>query len=265
LGYDVAPRGARLEVNRPEAAGVREIFALYLQHGGLLGVVQELERRGWKTKRWRTRKGHERGGKPFTKSSLHHLLTNVVYRGKVRYKDEVHPGEHEAIVDSQVWRDVQALLRQQSPGSNRRNGSGALLKGLVYCQPCGRAMTPTYACKPGGRRYCYYTCTGALSRGRRSCPSGSLPAGFLEEWVLGQLQERTRILSEHSKPVPKGSSTSANAPPNPSEPLAELVHRWLERVDYDGTKQKLSLTFRSAVRSAQRADRADDSKEQSEP
>jgi site-specific DNA recombinase len=56
----------------------------------LLPVVQDLERRGWVNKRWTTRKGRERGGQPFERTSLYRLLTNVAYIGKVRYKDEVH-------------------------------------------------------------------------------------------------------------------------------------------------------------------------------
>jgi site-specific DNA recombinase len=84
LGYDVDPLVRRLVVNVEEAERVRAIFALYLQHQALLPVVQELERRGWTNKCWTTRKGQTRGGSPFTKTSLHHLLTNVTYTGKVR-------------------------------------------------------------------------------------------------------------------------------------------------------------------------------------
>jgi site-specific DNA recombinase len=98
LGYDVDPRGCKLVINEEEAVRVRSIFELYLKHQGLIPVVQELERRGWLTKRWQTRKGHFRGGQRFTKTNLHHLLTNPVYLGKVKYKKEVHPGEHQAII-----------------------------------------------------------------------------------------------------------------------------------------------------------------------
>ena len=83
LGYDVDPRGSKLAVNEEEAARVRAIFQLYLELQSLIPVVVELERRGWTNKRWTTRKGRERGGKPFTKTSLHRLLTNVVYVGKI--------------------------------------------------------------------------------------------------------------------------------------------------------------------------------------
>jgi site-specific DNA recombinase len=59
-----------------------------------------------RNKRWRTRKGSLRGGKPFTRNSLHQLLTNVTYCGQIRYRQEVHPGEHAAIVDPSLWQQV---------------------------------------------------------------------------------------------------------------------------------------------------------------
>jgi site-specific DNA recombinase len=76
LGYDVDPKGFKLVVNEAEAERVRAIFALYLQHQALLPVIQELERRGWRSKRWTTRKGKTRGGLPFTRTSLYQLLSH---------------------------------------------------------------------------------------------------------------------------------------------------------------------------------------------
>jgi site-specific DNA recombinase len=96
LGYDVDPRGYKLIVNEDEAVRVRAIFELYLEHQGLVPVIEELDRRGWVKKRWTTSKSRDHGGKPFTKTSLYKLLTNVGYIGKVHYKDEVHAGEHAA-------------------------------------------------------------------------------------------------------------------------------------------------------------------------
>src|SRR5262249_11379207 len=188
LGYDVDPHGFKLMVNEEEATRVREIFQLYCQHQGLIATVQELERRGWKNKHWQTRKGHERGGRPFNKSRLHHLLTNIVDRCRVKYKKEAYPGEHKAIIDAKLWQAVQSLLGQRPRMGGQRTGSGALLKGLLRCQPCGKFMTPTYACKNGGPRYGYYVCTNAVQRGRQACPSGSLPNTAIEEWVVKEAQ-----------------------------------------------------------------------------
>jgi site-specific DNA recombinase len=189
LGYDVDPQGYRLTVNPDEPVKVRAIFELYLQHEAMLPVVKELEARGWANKRWVTRAGREKGGRPFTKTSLHRLLTNVAYAGKVRYKDEVHAGEHPAIVDPAVWQKAQALLRRNgcTGGAPVRNRFGALLKGILRCVPCDCAMTPSHTTK-GVKRYRYYTCTQAQKRGWDACPSKSTPAGEIEQFVVEQLR-----------------------------------------------------------------------------
>ncbi len=150
LGYDVDPQVLRLVVNPKEAPRVRAIFDLYLEQQGLLPVVRELERRGWRTKAWVTRKGRKMGGQLFTKTNLHKLLTNATYAGKLRYKTELHNGEHAAIVDPVKWQKVQELLqRNRHQGSTERNGSGAILKGLLQCRPCGcaSAIATTFARK----------------------------------------------------------------------------------------------------------------------
>jgi len=190
LGYDIDPCGFKLIVNEDEAVRVRAIFELYLEHQALLPVVQELDRRGWVNKRWTTRKGRERGGKPFTKTSLHKLLTNVAYIGKIKYKNEVHDGEHAAIVDVEVWQRVQALLERngRTGGAAVRNKFGALLKGILRCVPCGCAMTPTHATKNGTKRYRYYVCSSAQKPGWHTCPSKSIPATEIEQFVVDQIK-----------------------------------------------------------------------------
>jgi site-specific DNA recombinase len=190
LGFDVDPRGSKLLVNTEEAEIVRAIFALYLKHEALLPVVRDLEKRGWVNKRWQTRKGHVRGGLPFTKTSLHRLLSNIAYIGKVRYKDEVHDGEHPVIVDPVVFQRVQGMLRRNgnTGGAPIRNQFGALLKGLIRCAPCGSAMTPTHTTRKGGKRYRYYVCSHAQKRGWDKCPSKAIPAAQIEEFVVEQVR-----------------------------------------------------------------------------
>ena len=145
LGYDVGVAG-KLVVNAAEAKQVRTIFKLYLQHGSLRRVLEEIDRHGWQTKGWQTRQGEQRGGRPFTKSTLHQLLTNVTYLGKVRYKQEAHAGEHPAIIDDDLWDQVQQQLRQQGRGeAHVRHPSDALLKGQLFCGLCRHAMTPAHS------------------------------------------------------------------------------------------------------------------------
>ena len=190
LGYDLDPRGGRLLVNEEEAARVRAIYELYLEHQSLIETVKALDQRGWATKRWTTKKGHERGGRPFNKNSLFHLLTNVLYLGKVTLKKEVFNGEHPAIVGVEVFQRVQALLHRNglSGGKHVRNRFGALLKGLIHCVPCGCAMVHTHTLKNGTKRYRYYVCLSAQKRGWHTCPSKSIPATEIEKFVVDQLR-----------------------------------------------------------------------------
>jgi len=190
LGYDVAPGGGKLLVNEDEAARVRSIFELYLEHQSLIETVKALDARGWTTKRWTTQDGHESGGRRFDKNSLHHLLTNVLYLGKITLKKEVFDAEHPAIVDAEVFRRVQALLHRngQSGGKHVRNRFGALLKGLLYCTPCGCAMVHSHTLKNGNKRYRYYVCLNAQKRGWHTCPSKSIPAAEIERFVVDQVR-----------------------------------------------------------------------------
>ncbi len=189
LGYDVDPQGSKLIVNAEEAERVRAIFDEYLGRQSLIRTARALTERGWMTKRWTTRKGHGRGGQPFDKTSLFRLLSNVVYCGKVRYKDEVHAGEHEAILDEAIWTRVQQMLRAngRTGGMYVRNKYGALLKGLLYCKPCARAMMHTYTAKRN-RRYRYYVCYTAQKQGWHACPSKSIPAEQIERFVVEQIR-----------------------------------------------------------------------------
>jgi site-specific DNA recombinase len=193
LGYDLEPRGGRLIVNEEEAVPVRAIFALYLEHAALLSVVQELERRGWTTKRWVTKAGRVRGGRQFNKTNLCHLLKNVAYLGQVRYKDEVHDGEHPALVDPAIFQQVRMLLQRKAV--ERRTAPGhpgrSLLRGRLRCRPCGCAMTPSYSGR-GGKRYRYYTCINAQKRGWDACPSKSIPAAAIEQFVVDQVRDLGR-------------------------------------------------------------------------
>jgi len=231
LGYDVDAPSKKLVINEAEAVRVRTIFALYLEQGSLLPVVEELARRGWCTKQSVTRQGRVRGGRPFTKGSLYQLLTNVTYVGRVRYRQEVHPGEQPAIVDRAVWEHVQARLAETGRARRveQRSRSRALLQGLLRCRPCGCAMTPAHVTH-GNKRYRYYTCSAAQKKGWHTCPSKSVPAATLERYVLDQV-------APHAPAV----DWPTLAPGERAARLRQLV----ARIDYDGTSQHVAITLQS--------------------
>jgi site-specific DNA recombinase len=249
LGYDVDARAKRLIVNEAEADRVRAIFGLYLEHRALLPVVRELDRRGWRGKAWTTRKGQNRGGRVITKTRLQEMLTNPLYAGRVRYRGELFAGEQPALVDAETWQRTQDILAENRRVAKRQRAvhPDALLAGLVRCRPCGCAMTPARVVKRGMRRYTYYVCTSAQTRGWEGCPSKSVSAPALEHFVLQQLLEVETAMNGAPGELAGDSATTRGDPGQLSlAERVELVRSRVERVEYDGAAGKVAVTLRAS-------------------
>lgn len=166
LGYDIDPRGGRLLVNGDEAIQVQTIFRLYLDYNALIPVVREIDRRGWRTKQWVTKVGASHGGKRFTKGRLFRLLTNPIYVGKIGFEKQIYNGEHEAIIEAEIWERVQPILRRNGcdGGAEVRDSYGTLLKGLLRCASCDAAMVRTYTTRDSCRQRSY-----VCARSQQSC------------------------------------------------------------------------------------------------
>ncbi|QNN23358.1 recombinase family protein [Planctomycetales bacterium ZRK34] len=191
LGYNVErdTGGPRLVICEHEAEQVRQIFKLYRECGSVLATAKELNRRGWRTKRWVTKKAKTLGDRPFDKGNLFNLLTNPTYIGKTTYKGHVYEGEHSAVVPLDLWVKVQAQLQHNGRSAATVSGgrSGALLRGLLYCAHCQCTMSHTYTSK-AGKRYRYYTCMKAQKQGWETCPTKSVRAFRIEEFVIDQVR-----------------------------------------------------------------------------
>jgi len=263
LGYDVAPQGGKLLVNEEEAYQVRAIFDLYLDYEALLPVVKDVASRGWHNKRWTTRKGREVGGRPFDKNSLYKLLTNILYTGKMTYKDEIHEGEHEAIIGIDAFNRVQRILKRNgaSGGRHVRNQFGALLKGIIRCDACGCAMVPTHTTKNKTKRYRYYVCSNAQKRGWHTCPSKSIPAPEIERFVVDEIKaigsdpalaeetlEQLRRQQEARTIELKAEKAALTREVNRAQ---DELRKVVERIGRDGTTGARMADLQDRIRSAE--------------
>ena len=194
LGYDVDRECCRLVVNPTEAEQVRAIFQLYLRLRSTGAVTEKLRDLGWRKKLFVTKDGRESGGKPWDSSAVHRLLRNPVYTGKVRYKGELYEGEHEAIIEPEVFERVQEILEAKScgRGPRRQRNPDYLLAGLLHCR-CGAAMTTTSGRGRKGREYRYYICRTRQTKGpdpeQGGCDHPRIPAAELEPVVLDRVRQ----------------------------------------------------------------------------
>ncbi|MEP2235992.1 MAG: recombinase family protein [Marinomonas sp.] len=184
LGYEVIDR--KLVLVPEEAERVRTIMRRYVASHSANELIAQLEAEGIRTKIQRRTSGPHRGGIPFQRGSLFHLLKNPIYCGKIVHKGTAHEGEHQPIVDDELWNTVQARLSEKAPPRKRSKNDpqAALLRGLLTDSQ-GRPMVPTYATK-GSRRYAYYETRKDLTR-PNDPPATRIGQGQLERHIIVEL------------------------------------------------------------------------------
>jgi site-specific DNA recombinase len=123
------------------------------------------------------------------RGALYHMLQNRIYRGEIVHKDQAYPGEHEPIIDEELWQKVQTTLaaNRVERGAGKGNHQVSLLAGFIY-DAHGELMTPSHAVKKG-IRYRYYVSKSLLTGGVRAEGKGQrIPAANIEALVTGQLR-----------------------------------------------------------------------------
>jgi DNA invertase Pin-like site-specific DNA recombinase len=187
LGYDVRER--KLIVNETEAETVRLIFQRYVELGSVRLLGNELDRLGVVSKQRAGAGGVLAGGNRLSRGALYTLLQNPIYRGEIRHQGKIYPGQHEAIIDGELWQLVQEKLadNRQIRTLAADAAEPSLLAGLIM-DGDGQRMTSTHAVKKG-RRYRYYVSTQLITGTRSDHAKGRrIPAGDIEGLVLDRLR-----------------------------------------------------------------------------
>jgi DNA invertase Pin-like site-specific DNA recombinase len=206
FGY-VTLRDGTVEVDPHRAAIVRRIFEEYAKPGASLrSVADGLNRDGITTRR----------GTPWKQNGVRRILTNRKYTGafvRFRYTSgkyhaiqageivprnktdkqvEVVPlvvvaGNHEPIVDQELFDQVQRKLARQQKHTARRDGYRYLLGGLIVCGDCGRVMRGSPA--RHGHKHAY-VCGTYHAGGRSACFHNYASEDRLVEVVVRMIRDR---------------------------------------------------------------------------
>ena len=179
LGYEVKDK--RLIVNPEEAEIVRRIFQRFDETHSPKQIVLELTED----------QVPHRGRAAWGLKLIYNILKNHTYVGEVEYKGVVYPGEHEGIIDRDLWKKVQQRLMEHDPLRYlrvKKQETVAMLKGVVRCGHCGGPLSPVYA-KKENKRYLYYVCAKNQNTPTPTCPVNRVSAPLLEDMVLVQIQK----------------------------------------------------------------------------
>ncbi len=126
---------------------------------------------------------------PSRGGALYLMLQNRIYLGETTHKGSSYPGEHEAIVNLDLWEKANEMLaaRRVSKRAGGDSKNSSLLAGILY-DGGGERMTPSHAVKKG-KRYRYYVSNSLITKNKSASPSGlHIPAGEIEQIVLQRLQ-----------------------------------------------------------------------------
>src|SRR3990170_4396394 len=186
LGYDVKDR--KLVVNEAEAETVRYIFRRYQELRSVRLLKEHLDAEGIVSKCRTVPDGRPYGGKPIARGALYHMLQNRIYRGEIVHKDQAYPGEHDPIVDDDLWQGVQTILATNRVDRGAGNGHISLLAGLIY-DAQGEPMTPSHAAKKGVRYRYYVSKSLLIGRDEKATKRGQrIPAAHIEALVTGRIR-----------------------------------------------------------------------------
>jgi hypothetical protein len=181
LGYESTHdrSGPSLRPNKETAPLVRKVFELYSAGVPRQQVLDTATALGLKTRKGRT----------LTPQSLHNLLTNSIYVGRIKATawNLEHEGDFEPLIGDDMFRQVQRRLKGKDPlpEPRRRDNVDFPLRRFVRCGHCD---TPLTGSRSRGRNgvYAYYHC-------RRGCGGMTVRNDVLEDNFLELLTNSNRV------------------------------------------------------------------------
>ena len=200
LGFDRNPKApGELLINKSEAKTVQKIYELFLKIGSVRKTCLELERLGYRSKRFINKHGDEKGGGHFTITALQHILTNKAYGGlreigKSGAKVTVVKAAWPAIIDADTFSLVQERLRlnKNKYKPTEWKTYPFSLTEILVCGECGKHFGGKSGHGRNGKHYYYGHSRRLNSDGishLKRCKLENVRAERIEEIILNSLKK----------------------------------------------------------------------------
>jgi DNA invertase Pin-like site-specific DNA recombinase len=112
-----------------------------------------------------------------TRDRLRGMMSNPLYAGMIRHKEELFPGNHPPAVDETTFERAQARLRRQAKDHAAREPKNWPLGGIARHGGCeGRGSLRTHTVKRNGHTYYYARCS--------DCAKSSMNLASVEASVI---------------------------------------------------------------------------------
>nr|WP_302477810.1 recombinase family protein [Ruegeria arenilitoris] len=163
--------------------------------------------------RRRERPGGRVTGGFFDRGHIHHLLSNPIYAGRIRHRDQVYEGQHPAIIDPAVWDRVQQLLTDGAARERcvKQKTMRSVLTGKLFDET-GDRLTSSHSRKNGKRLRYYISGRLVTDRSQKHPDAWRLPAEQLENLlaeVVRQHLSRPNAVTSMAQGMSAAEITSA--------------------------------------------------------
>jgi site-specific DNA recombinase len=124
-------------------------------------------------------------------STLHDLLRNPYYIGKVVFRGVEYEGNHPQFIPKELFEQVQGALIAHRLSGDRAPKHGHYLKGSVFCKLCGRRLIFTKCTGRHGAKFEYFVCAGRHKE--KNCSLPYLPVHRVEHFVTRYYESQIKI------------------------------------------------------------------------
>ena len=243
LGYVNNPKTRNIEPDPVKSKIVQKIFKEFGE--GKHSLKSARERLGFFG--ILNRKGNILGN-----SAIHWILTNPLYTGVIKCKDELYEGKFEHLISQATFEAVQQRLKESSKPRKSKHKHDFGLTGLFTCGECGCAITAQFA-KGNGGIYRYYRCTKRKSKCSQEYLREDLmhnevrnvlqQVAIPEEWANNMLAQVEIWEKEEHKNLISFAQNVELKIKDTEEKLDKLVNAFLEETIDKGTYLKKKEEF----------------------
>lgn len=181
LGYEMHEK--RYRPVPKEVEWIRFLDAAYLETRSIDKVVRMAYERGIRS----------RNGRTLTKYAISCILRNILYTGKIVYRGQSFPGQHEAIRDEATQTRILELLkrnlRHKGNGRSKARFYDYIIQGLLHCGFCNGKMIPRTSMGRGHRPYNYYICRRADQTVGIDCKQNYLEAEEADRHIIEYVKQ----------------------------------------------------------------------------
>jgi hypothetical protein len=237
------PETRKLIINEQEALLVKRIFDEYINGTSTVEIAKKLNQENIRTKTTYSKSGRKFGDSPFHKMHISALLNNIIYMGKVQYAKELYDGEHDAIISEELFEKTQKMLqlnRVVKKASKYSSQYSSLLRGLIYCDSCGKQLFHTYTIKKNKVRYRYYTCTTAQKSGFDLCQTKSISADSIEHCVVEKIIRHLQEKGAHKE--------AAILSGKDHHKKKHVLHKRIERIIFNDEAKTIVVSMKNGER-----------------